>query len=82
MQLVELSYGANVQLTGNRLYCNWNTGGCDMQTKCEQATRDVREKLSHLEMCEKTAVRLVMTEEQARFSFFVNCLKPVMVNVF
>ena len=56
------------------------SGGPDVQVKYDQTTREIREKLNQLEISEKSAVRMVMTEEHGRFGYFVGCLKPVMVS--
>jgi len=53
----------------------------DARQKLDQILLSVGNKCQLLENAEVTAVRCVMLEEHARFCFFVECMKPLMVGV-
>ena len=54
-------------------------GRLDARQKLDQILLSVSNKCQLLENAEMTAVRSVMLEEHARFCFFVECMKPLMV---
>jgi len=56
-------------------------GRLDARQKLDQIVLSVSNKCQLLENAEVTAVRCVMLEDHARFCFFVDCMKPLMVCV-
>jgi len=56
-------------------------GRLDARQKLDQIVLSVSNKCQLLENAEVTAVRCVMLEDHARFCFFVDCMKPLLVCV-
>jgi len=54
-------------------------GRLDARQKLDQIVLSVSNKCQLLENAELTAVRCVMLDEHARFCFFVDAMKPLMV---